>query len=66
MPVVVYDYSSIFNKKNKLFETGTYKSDVSSLMEGNVVFSLLITLHAKCLYYVIVLFNLYTVYMKYI
>ena len=63
MPVVVYDYSSIFNKKNKLFETGTYKSEVSSLMEGNVVFSLLTTLHAKRLYSVIVLFNLYTVYM---
>ena len=63
MPVVVYDYSSIFNKKNKLFETGTYKSEVSSLMEGDVVFSLLITLHAKRLYSVIVLFNLYTVYM---
>jgi len=63
VPVVVYDYSSIFNKKNKLFETGTYKSEVSSLMEGNVLFSLLITLHTKHLYFVIVLFNPYTVYM---
>lgn len=24
MPIVIYDYSSIFNKKNKLFEYGKF------------------------------------------